>query len=349
MQGDRFFDIHKHIANSSRLMQKLALTLLLAFLLPALAACGNPAIASGASAGAIPGEAATAAIRFTDDTGATVAMPQAPRRVVALMGSYAETWLLAGGRLVGVTSDAQSERNLQLDPDVTVVGSVKEPSFEQLLALSPDFVILSTDIEGHRKLGPQLSALAIPHAYFQVEHFDDYLDMLRIFTDLTGNQAFYEQNGLAVQRRIQAIRSQAGALAGQTKVLLIRAFSGGAKARKADTMAGRMLAELGCDNIADRHASLLDEMSLEAVIVEDPDFIFVITMGESTEKALAGLRDGVQRNPAWSRLSAVRNGRYVVLPKELFHYKPNVRWDEAYAELARLLGRPGPASPAEAK
>ena len=44
-----------------------------------------------------------------------------------------------------------------------------------------------------------------------------------------------------------------------------------------------------------------------------------------------------EENPAWAGLSAVKNGRYVLLPKELFHYKPNVRWGESYACLAEIL------------
>ena len=42
-------------------------------------------------------------------------------------------------------------------------------------------------------------------------------------------------------------------------------------------------------------------------------------------------------DPVWSTLSAVRGGRVYQLPKDLFQYKPNARWDEAYAYLSSLL------------
>ena len=42
-------------------------------------------------------------------------------------------------------------------------------------------------------------------------------------------------------------------------------------------------------------------------------------------------------NPAWASLSAVSGGQYHVLPKDLFHYKPNARWGEAYEMLADIL------------
>jgi iron complex transport system substrate-binding protein len=75
---------------------------------------------------------------------------------------------------------------------------------------------------------------------------------------------------------------------------------------------------------------------MEVIIQEDPDFIFVITMGDS-EKALQNLKEGIETNPAWKDLSAVKNNRYIVLPKELFHYKPNARWGESYEYVAKIL------------
>ena len=41
--------------------------------------------------------------------------------------------------------------------------------------------------------------------------------------------------------------------------------------------------------------------------------------------------------PAWNGLSAMRTERYYVLPKDLFHNKPNNRWDESYEYLAKIL------------
>ena len=59
-------------------------------------------------------------------------------------------------------------------------------------------------------------------------------------------------------------------------------------------------------------------------------------MGDS-QKAVDALISGIEANPAWNSLTAVKNGRYLVLPKDLFHYKPNAKWGESYAYLARIL------------
>lgn len=272
---------------------------------------------------------------FTDDLSNTVTLKQKPERVVSLIGSYAETWVLAGGELVGVTDDVITQRQMDISEETKIIGTVKDPNLEELLSLSPDFVLLSPDIENHIKISETLENLNIAHAFFKVEYFEDYLNMLDICTDITGNKELYEENGLKVQRQIEDVLSKIDKSKEPT-VLFIRAFSSGAKAKSDDNMACKILEDLGTCNIASKHQSLLEDLSIEEIIEEDPDYIFVTTMGDS-DKAIEALKKGIQQNPAWNNLSAVKNDRYVILPKELFHYKPNARWGESYEYLAKIL------------
>ena len=272
---------------------------------------------------------------FTDSLGNTVNLKEKPERVISLVGSYAETWILAGGELVGVTDDVISQRNMEVPSETQIVGTIKEPNLEEVIALSPDFVLLTPDVESHVKIAETLDKTGICYAFFKVEHFEEYLDMLKICTDITGNQALYEENGLAVQEQIEDVLSKIDK-ENNPKILFIRAFSSGAKAKDDDNFACRILDELETENIASKHETLLEELSIEEIIQEDPDYIFVVTMGDS-EKAVQALKDGIEKNPAWKDLSAVRNDRYIVLPKELFHYKPNARWGESYEYVAKVL------------
>lgn len=316
---------------------KQIVTLLIALSLLCLPLTGCGPSKDAASISSSLSEEQKAYYSFTDDLGNTVVLKEAPKRVVSLMGSYAETWVLSGGTLAGVTEDVVSERGMEVPEETKIIGTVKNPNMEEILNLSPDFIILSTDIEAHVKLADTLNNAGIPHAYFQVEYFDDYLDMLKVCTDITGRDDLYEQNGVWVKQQIDQVREQvrqAGEKA--PTVLPIRALSTAAKALPSDNMVCKMLEDLGADNIAARHASLLEDLSMEEIIEEDPDFIFVITMGDS-QKAVDALKSGIEANPAWNSLTAVKNGRYLVLPKDLFHYKPNAKWGESYAYLARIL------------
>lgn len=257
-------------------------------------------------------------------------------KTAVVSGSLAEIWQLAGGELYGVTSDAFSGHDLGLSDEVKVYGDVKNPSAESIIADGVDFVILSETISGHVKLEETFENAGITAAYFDVESFDNYLSMLKICTDITGRADLYEQNGEAVKKEVEAaIKKSEGKT--QPDILLLRSYSTGIKAKGSDNMTGQMLADLGCANIADSDSSLLEELSLESIILADPDFVFITTMGEDEEAAVAQYETTLASNPAWQELTAVKNGRVHILPKDLYHYKPNARWGEAYENLEEIL------------
>ena len=159
--------------------------------------------------------------------------------------------------------------------------------------------------------------------------------MMGIFTDFTGNKKLYEENVTSVEKAIEEQIARADG--SSPKILLLRAYSTGVRAKNSDTMTGKMLLDLGCVNIADSDSVLLEDLNMEAILVADPDFIFVTTMGSSQEAALSMVDELLASNPAWQGLTAVKDDKFYVLEKELFHNKPNNRWGERYEILADIL------------
>ena len=277
---------------------------------------------------------------FTDAIGQEITVNN-PQRVVSLMGSFSEIWLLAGGAdtLVGTSHDTVDNRDLGLPDDIAIVGTYQNPNIEEILALNPDLVLLSSETtrtDSHVALKDALNGAGITAAYFSVTHFEDYLNMLKICSDITGNPEAYQTNGVAVQERISKIIAD-NKLETAPSVLLMVTYSGGIRAQSSDTMTGRMLSDLGCSNILDDYPSMLQDFSVEKIIEVDPDYIFVIPMGNDDALAQKNLKENVESNPAWNSLTAVVNDRYILLPKDKFLYKPNALWDESYAYLAALL------------
>jgi iron complex transport system substrate-binding protein len=316
-----------------------ALAALLAVsLLAPLAACqgGEPAAEEPAAAPA-GNIAAAGSVTFTDDLGTEITVEN-PQRVIATLASFADTWQLAGGTLVGVTDDATTLEGLLLPADVTTIGSYSELNVETIATLEPDFVILSSaPTYKQTEIASALAELGIPAAYFNITHFEDYLRMLKIFTDITGRADLYEANGLAVQTSIDGIEQQAAdasttAANGKqpTAFFIITSVGRGVAVQNSKTMAGRMLTELGVTNLADEYPSLLNEFSIEGLLEADPDYIFVLPMGNDPKAAEAGLKAGLEDNPAWAELRAVKEGRYIYVDQEHFLYKPNSRWAESY-------------------
>ena len=275
-------------------------------------------------------------VSITDSNGSQITLDTSAPRVVAAYGSFAEAWLLAGGQLVGVTQDALEQRDLGLPEDIAVVGTVKEPNAEEIIALEPDLVLLASDITAQADIRDVLENAGLACAFFQVDTFADYAFMMEQLCAITGREDLYEENVTQVGQQIEEAQANAALSSTRPNVLLIRAFSTGIKAKTDDELAGAILKDLGAHNIADDHPSMLEDLSLEEVIAADPDYIFVTTMGDE-QKALDYLNGLIQQNPAWSELSAVKEDRYIVLPKDLFHYKPNNRWGESYQYLGEIL------------
>ena len=62
--------------------------------------------------------------------------------------------------------------------------------------------------------------------------------------------------------------------------------------------------------------------------------------GDLSSRVMSLLADAVpqiEKNPAWSELTAVKEGRVYLLEKELYALKPNDRWAEALENLERIL------------
>lgn len=275
-------------------------------------------------------------VSITDSNGSQITLDTSAPRVVAAYGSFAEAWLLAGGELCGVTQDALEQRDLGLPEDIAVVGTVKEPNAEEIIALEPDLVLLASDITAQADIRDVLENAGLAYAFFQVDTFADYAFMMEQLCAVTGREDLYEENVTQAGQQIEEAQANAALSSTRPNVLLIRAFSTGIKAKTDDELAGAILKDLGAHNIADDHPSMLEDLSLEEVIAADPDYIFVTTMGDE-QKALDYLNGLIQQNPAWSELSAVKEDRYIVLPKDLFHYKPNNRWGESYQYLGEIL------------
>ena len=86
-----------------------------------------------------------------------------------------------------------------------------------------------------------------------------------------------------------------------------------------------------------KNVAVIENLSVEAVIRAEVHHVFVVTMGSDTEKAMKSLENMIKENPAWSSLTAIKEGRLHVMDKTLFNLKPNARFAEAYEALYEKL------------
>lgn len=273
---------------------------------------------------------------FTDDLGREVTVSSYVR-VAALLGSYADMWVLAGGEVCAASDDAFEDFDLPLAEETVNLGETKRLSLELLLSGNPDFVLASTNTPQHLEWRQAMEGAGITVAYFDVNCFEDYLRVLKICTEITGQPQRYQQYGASLEKQIRDILERYKGLEGQ-KVLVMRASATSIRAKNSKgNVLGEMLEGFGCINIADSEESLLENLSVESIMLQNPDRIFIVQSGDDTEGTKKNLETMFQENPLWKELDAVKKGRIYLLDKHLYNLKPNARWAEAYETLGELL------------
>ena len=105
-----------------------------------LVGCSSQGDPAASDAGEAKTSATQGAYTFTDDLGREVTVAS-HNRVVAGMGSFANVWELAGGTLVGASDDAFSDYHIA--SDAQKIGDFSSLDAESIIALNPDFVILT--------------------------------------------------------------------------------------------------------------------------------------------------------------------------------------------------------------
>lgn len=268
---------------------------------------------------------------FTDMAGVEVKIESKPQKVVCLYGSFADLWYEAGGDLVGII---ESSTLPQQAMDLPKVGKMSTPNVEAILALEPDLVILR---EGYAKQEELVSIFEANNILVYRANYNSLEETMTTFKNFCGMNeavALYTEKAQPIIDGIKALQEEKKAFT----YLQLFASSKSISA-KDDNITSEIINGLGGENIASNYAIADEEskqFSFEKIIELDPDYIFVQTMGD-IEKCKERLEADVVSNPAWASLTAVKEGRFIYLPKELFLYKPNMKFLEAYEYVQGIL------------
>ncbi len=265
-------------------------------------------------------------------------MPLSAVKTACLNSSLADLWQLAGGS-VDITVEESVERGFA-SPEAILVDSAsgRNINTELLVAAEPDLVIGSADTASHVRLSSFLDKAGIDMILVDMDSFDDFLSVFHTFTDITERSDFYEKYGEGQKTAIEEIIANAAGYESKPRVLFVRAgsaFSYVKAKRTDDHFAAKIIEDLGAVNIADEYGMLTDSLSLEAVLESNADKILVVPQGDE-DASIAYITD-LFSQPGWRDVRAIENGSVYFLPKELFHFKPNGRWAEAYEMMEEVL------------
>ena len=166
-------------------MKKLSLILCILVLVPfciSLSSCNE-------------NEAEEKYITFSDSAGNVISLDERPKRVAVLFSSFAEIWTLSGGEVYATIYESVERGIVPEGTNLVDSGAGKTVNTELLISSQPDLVIASYDIPAQVKCASVLREAGIPCALMRVESFNDYLNMLNICADITGNRDAYKKYG----------------------------------------------------------------------------------------------------------------------------------------------------------
>lgn len=255
-----------------------------------------------------------------------------------LNSSIADLFLLAGGS-VDITVQDSIDRGFVPD-DVLLADSASGMNInrEILISGAPDLVLGSADSASHVKLMRFLDERGVDMILIKQDSFEDFLSVFRTLTEITGREDLFVKYGLGQKAGIEEIIEECRGEEDKPCVLFVRAgsaFSSVRAKRADDHFAAGIIEDLGAANAADVNDVLTESLSLEAMITSDIDKILIVPQGDEEESIR--YMNSLFSRPGWRDIKAVKEGEVHFLPKDLFHYKPNGRWAEAYAVMKEVL------------
>ncbi len=321
-------------------------SLLLVLLLAAVAlatACGDndseDAAATSTVATMSPTGASTPAAAYPstvkDMLGKDVTIPAEPKRIVAASPSAIELLYAAGGKAIARSTTAKLPAEAASLPDI---GSAERPAYERIVAQNPDLVLADSSLQAQFASNFASSLAGVPVLFVGAQKYDDVAASLQIVGKAINRP---EQAAAAVKQMEDAKTKVKALVAGKTapRTLILIGAPNDPFVALTDSFIGDLTAVAGGKNIAagEPQGGPLPgytKLSLEKIVVANPEVIFTITAGPPGGPSLA---DGIKGNPAYASLAAVKDGRVHNLDVEVFLQSPGPRAAKGLADLAALL------------
>jgi iron complex transport system substrate-binding protein len=287
------------------------------------------------SAMAVLGETESS-ITFRQASGEVVEVPRHPRRALVTHNSIMDLWYMAGG-----SSLARVRGSSNVPPeaeDLPILGSIGSLNTELIMELESDLLIVYDTSDYQRELGSFFAEEGVPTLAVAYDNYDDMRVILDLFTRINGTEELYREKLVPLQREVQKVIDRRPDTP-SPRVCILFASTRQVRVETDKTVTGDMLRRLGAENIYSdsmiEDATRVD-LSVEYIMEEDPDIIFVVTMG-NLEECRARIEQDVVSSDIWGELSAVKNGRFYYLDPAISLYRPNRDYPEAFRIMAEYL------------
>lgn len=300
--------------------QLLALLLVLVLALTACTAAPAPSVeptveptataAATVEATATPEPEAAQPISVTDDTGAAYEFEQAPTRVIVMDPSMAEIYYALGAQdtLVAVGSYADYPAEVA---EKTKVGAYSKMNVEELIALTPDLIIMGR-MASDPAQADALNNANIPTLILNATTIEEtYINIEKIGT-LMDRAAEAETVIAAMKDGLAAIAEKAKGQTEKRAVYIeISPLESGLYAPGSKTFQHELIELIGAENIFASEEGW-PAVSEEQVIERNPDVIISTTQYEGYDPIA-----DITARKGWEKIAAVEGGQVYFLDNAL--------------------------------
>lgn len=270
-----------------------------------------------------------AGVTVTDMTGREVELPASAERVVALTASDCEIIyaLGQGDKLVGRGEYCDYPEEVL---EVESVQSGEDTNVEQIIALEPDIVVMSSMAQSEEQVD-QLEQAGIAVIVSEASTIDEVYEAITLIGDCLGAADEAEAMVSDMKQSFEAIQQDLPE-AGGSIYFEVSPLEYGLWTAGSDTFMDEIAAMLNLENCFS-DVSGWAEVSQEQVIERNPDYIVTITMyygeGETPDEEICN-RSG------WENINAVQNSTVFVMDSNELS-RPGPRLADAAESLRELV------------
>ncbi|MDE0952192.1 MAG: cobalamin-binding protein [Halioglobus sp.] len=217
------------------------------------------------------------AITVKDFAGREITLQQPAKRIVALAPHIVENLYSAGAgdALVGVVSYSNYPQEAKKIPEV---GSYNAFSLEQVLALEPDLVVMWGSGNGMQTLS-KLEGLHIPVYISELRQLSDVPQSIRNLSQLAGTANVGEVEASRIEKELESLQARYGEK--PSLAVLYQIWNDPLQTVNGDHLISEIISLCGGYNVFGDASTLAPRVSLESVLLRDPDAIVASGMGEA--------------------------------------------------------------------
>ena len=305
-----------------------AIALLVLFCTAILAGCGDTKEGSSS-------ESSSGYLTITDDNQRQVTLDKKPERIVPLSASFLEPLHAVDGKVVARVSAKTGIS--EEDKALPEVGNVYNINIEKVIEQKPDLVIAYKGMND--KFVASFEDNNIPVIVLEMRTYDQVKHTVDVLGKIAENSDKAKALNDEMDKKIADIKAKLPQE--QKRIAILHSTAQNVTVQLEGSIAGSVSDILGFINVAAGTTPLEDNptaapYSLEVLVQENPDIIFVTSMGKM-ETIKKSMTDNVESNPAWQSLPAVKEHKVHFLPQELFLLSPGIHYPEAVETMAKLV------------